>query len=91
MITGRRRPAPASQAAFSGVIPASRLLRAKVTMSTELAVATPRHMIAPIMAGTLKVVAERNRPQATPASAPISAVRMMNGSSQLWKFTTSSR
>ena len=56
MITGRKRPVPASQAAFKGVIPSSRWVRAKVTTSTEFAVATPRHMIAPIIAGTLSGV-----------------------------------
>ena len=48
-------------------------------------------MIAPINAGTLSVVKVRCKAQTTPASAPGSAVMMMNGSSQLWKFTTSSK
>ena len=72
-------------------MPRRRLSRAKLTTSTELAVATPRLMIAPISAGTLKVVCDRNSAHTTPASAPGSAVMMMNGSSQLWKFTTSKR
>ena len=42
-------------------------------------------------AGTLIVVNVRYSAHNTPASAPGSAVMMMNGSSQLWKFTTSSR
>ena len=41
--------------------------------------ATPIAMIAPINAGTLKVVCVKNNPQTTPASAPGSAVMMMNG------------
>ena len=56
-----------------------------------LAVATPMHMIAPISAGTLSVVCVRNRNSTMPASAAGSAVMMMNGSSQDWKFTTISR
>ena len=51
-------------------------------------VATPMHMIAPIRAGTLIVVWVTNSIQRMPASAPGSAVRMMNGSSQIWKLTT---
>ena len=57
--TGRKRLTPASQAAVSGSRPCCRSLRAKVTTSTELAVATPRLMIAPISAGTLTVVSVR--------------------------------
>ena len=72
-------------------MPCRRSFRANVTTSTELAVATPRLMIAPIRAGTLAVVSVRCSAQTTPASAPGSAVMMMNGSSQLWKLTTSSR
>ena len=53
-----------------------------------LAVATPTHMIAPISAGTDSVVPVRNRIHTMPASAPGSAIRMMNGSSHDWKFTT---
>ena len=81
--TGRMRPTPASSAAAIGSRPRCKFSRAKVTTRTELAVATPRLMIAPIRAGTLKVVCDRNNPQTTPASAPGSAVMMMNGSSQL--------
>ena len=40
-------------------------------------------------AGTLKVVPVRNSIQTIPAMAPGNAVMMMNGSSQLWKLTTS--
>ena len=54
-------------------------------------VATPMHMIAPISAGTLIVVCVRNSIHRMPASAPGSAVRMMNGSSHDWKFTTISK
>ena len=56
MSIGRRRPIPASHADVSGSIPCWRLVRAKLTTRTEFAVATPRLMIAPIKAGTLKVV-----------------------------------
>ena len=56
MSTGRNRPTPASQAEVNGSCPCRRLFRAKVTTSTEFAVATPRLMIAPINAGTLNVV-----------------------------------
>ena len=61
---------------------------ANVIIRMLFAVATPMHMIAPISAGTLNVVCVRNSIQRMPASAPGSAVRMMNGSSQDWKFTT---
>src|SRR6185437_827888 len=87
--TGRMRLAPASSAAATGSIPRRRLSRAKLTTSTEFAVATPRLMIAPIKAGTLKVVCNTKSAQITPASAPGNAVMMMNGSSQLWKLMTS--
>ena len=46
-------------------------------------------MIAPISDGTVKVVWVRNSIHTIPASAPGSAMMMMSGSSQLWKFTTS--
>ena len=52
------------------------------------AVATPMLMIAPISEGTLMVVWVTNRASRMPESAPGSAVMMMNGSSQDWKFTT---
>ncbi len=91
MMTARSRVAPAASAAADGSMPGWKLSRAKETTSTEFAVATPRLMIAPISAGTLSVVWVTKRPQTTPASAPGSAVMMMNGSSQLWKLTTSSR
>ena len=55
------------------------------------AVATPTHMIAPISAGTLAWCCVRNSIHTMPASAPGSAIRMMNGSSHDWKFTTISR
>ena len=55
------------------------------------AVATPMHMIAPVSAGTLSVVCVTNSIHTMPASAAGSAVMMMNGSSQDWKFTTISR
>ena len=40
------------------------------------------HMMAPVSAGTLSVVRVTNSIQTMPASAPGSAVMMMNGSSQ---------
>jgi hypothetical protein len=46
-----------------------------------LAVATPMHMMAPIIAGTLRVVCVTNSISTIPASAAGSAVMMMNGSS----------
>ena len=55
------------------------------------AVATPMHMIAPINDGTFKVVCVTNNIQRMPASAPGSAVRMMNGSTQDWKLTAINR
>ena len=56
-----------------------------------LAVAMPIHMIAPVSAGTLTVVWVKNSIHTIPASAPGSAVMMMKGSTQDWKFTTISR
>ena len=55
------------------------------------AVATPTHMIAPVRAGTLKVVPVANSIQTMPASAAGSAEMMMNGSVHDWKLTTISR
>ena len=52
------------------------------------AVPTPMLMIAPISAGTLMVVCVKNSISRIPPSAPGSAIRMMNGSVQDWKFTT---
>ena len=52
------------------------------------AVATPMHMIAPVKAGTDKVVLVRNSIHTMPAKAAGSAVMMTNGSSQDWKLTT---
>jgi hypothetical protein len=83
MITARRRVVAASMDAIIGDMPAERLSLANVTTSTELAVATPRLIIAPISAGTLKVVWVRWRPQSTPAAAPGRAMTIMKGSSQL--------
>jgi len=55
------------------------------------AVPTPTHMIEPISAGTESVVPLKNSIHTMPASAPGSAIRMMNGSSHDWKLTTRSR
>ena len=54
-------------------------------------VATPMHMIVPISEGTFKVVPVKKSIQTIPASAPGSAVMIMNGSTQDWKFTTISK
>ena len=89
--TARRRVAPEWSAASAAVMPSCKCVRAKLTTSTEFAVATPRLMIAPMSAGTLSVVCVTHSAHTTPASAPGSALTMMKGSSQLWKFTTSSR
>ena len=56
-----------------------------------LAVATPMHMIVPVSDGTLRVVCVSSSIQTIPARAPGSAVMMMKGSSQDWKFTTISK
>ncbi len=56
-----------------------------------LAVATPMHMIDPISDGTLIVVRVAKSIQRIPPPAAGRAIRMMSGSSQLWKFTTISR
>ena len=61
---------------------------ANVTSRMLFEVATPTHIIAPIRAGTLTVVCVTYSIQTMPASAPGSAVRMMNGSSHDWKLTT---
>ena len=55
------------------------------------AVATPIAMMAPISEGTLSVVCVINSIHRMPANAPGRAIRMMNGSSQDWKFITISR
>ena len=56
-----------------------------------LAVATPMHMIAPVRAGTDRVVRVMNSIHTTPASAVGNAVMMTKGSSHDWKLTTISR
>src|ERR1700679_3663231 len=55
------------------------------------AVATPIHMMAPVSAGTLSVVAVINNIQAMPATAAGSAVMMMKASVQDWKLMTINR
>ena len=91
MITGRKRVYPDSSAASSAVLPSSSLSLEKLTTRMLFAVATPMHMIAPVRAGTLSVVLVMNRNQTIPAKAAGSAVKMMKGSSQDWKFTTIKR
>ena len=51
-------------------------------------VATPIAMMQPMSAGTLIVVCVTKSAHRIPASAPGSAMRMMNGSSHDWKLTT---
>ena len=89
--TGRKRVKPASIAACSASPMRVQTLLANDTTRMLLAVATPMHMIAPISAGTLSVVCGEEQEQTMPVSAAGSAVMMMNGSSQDWKFTTISR
>ncbi len=89
--TGLMRVAPASRAALTGSRPSFMRWRANETIKMLLAVATPIVMIAPVSAGTLKVVAVRNNVQQIPASAAGRALMMMNASTQDWKFTTISR
>ena len=60
-------------------------------MRMLLAVATPTLMIAPMSAGTLKVVCVTKSIHTMPAKPAGSAVMMMNGSSHDWKLTTISR
>ena len=56
------------------------------------AVATPMHMIAPVSAGTDRVVwVEEQHPDDARRAPPGSAMMMTNGSSHDWKFTTMSR
>ena len=88
IMTGRKRVKPAVSAASVALMPCSICSLAKLTTRIEFAVATPMHMIAPVSAGTLMWVPVRNSIHTIPASAPGSATMMMNGSSQLWKFTT---
>ena len=54
MITGRQRTNPASRAAAVASPSSASRSRAKLITSTELAVATPMHMMAPVSAGTDK-------------------------------------
>ena len=91
IITGRQRTKPASKAAAVASPSTASRSRAKLITSTELAVATPMHMMAPVSAGTDSVVLVANSIHTIPASAAGSAVMMMNGSLHDWKFTTISR
>jgi len=67
--TGRTRVYPAETAACSAGIPSSICSRAKLTIKIELAVATPMHMMAPVSAGTERVVWVANSIQTMPANA----------------------
>ncbi len=86
--TGRKRVAPASIAASIGDSPSASFSRQKETTRIEFAVATPMHMIAPVRAGTDRVVRVANSTQTMPASAAGRAVMMTKGSTQDWKLTT---
>ena len=86
--TGRRRVVPAESAASSAPTPSRRWSLAKVTSKMEFDVATPMHMIVPIRLGTLKVVRVAKSIHRIPENAPGRPVRMIIGSSQLWKLTT---
>ena len=55
------------------------------------AVATPTHMIDPIRLGTLIVVRLAKSIHKIPQTAPGRAIRMISGSSQLWKLTAINR
>ena len=79
--TGRMRVYPASIAACKAGTPISMRSRANETIRIEFAVATPMHITAPVSDGTLSVVRVTSRNQQIPASAPGSAVIIMNGSS----------
>jgi hypothetical protein len=89
--TGRRRTNPASSAALVASPVRCSCSRAKLITSTLLAVATPMHMIAPVSAGTDKVVCVANSTQTMPANAAGSAVMITKGSVQDWKLMTMSR
>src|SRR5258707_4564841 len=80
--TGRKREAPASNAADVALAPAAIRSRAKLITKMLLAVATPIHMIAPVSAGTESVVPVPNRIQTMPANAVGSAMTMTKGSIQ---------
>src|SRR5580692_2649653 len=80
--TGRKRVNPASSAAPRESIPSAIFSVAKLTTRMLFEVATPMHMMAPISAGTLRVVCVINNIQAIPASAAGNAEIMMKGSSQ---------
>ena len=62
--------------------PAARRSRAKLITRMLFAVATPMHIIAPVSAGTERVVLLANNIQTMPASAVGSATTITNGSSQ---------
>ena len=82
---------PACDAASIGSLSAS-IARAQSSPPGSLfAVATPMHMMAPISAGTTKVVCVMNSIQTIPANAAGKAEMIMKGSSQDWKLTTISR
>ena len=80
--TGLMRVLPASKAARTGSSPSSRRCRANATIKMLLAVATPMVMMAPVRAGTLKVVPLKNSIQQMPASAAGNAVMIMKASVQ---------
>jgi hypothetical protein len=82
IVTGRIRVCPAARADSTAFLPRARSSLANVTKRMLFAVATPIPIIAPISAGTLRVVCVRYSIQSMPANAPGRAIRMMKGSSQ---------
>ena len=84
MRTGRKRVAPASSAASTGVLPSVELsARAKLSITRMLfAVATPMHMIAPVKRGDRQARMREKSNQTMPASAAGRAVMITKGSSQ---------
>src|SRR2546421_488960 len=78
----QRRNHREKQSTYDRPAKGSILFVAKLTTRILFEVATPMHMMAPMSAGTLRVVWVMNKNQAIPASAAGSAEIMMKGSSQ---------
>ena len=92
MSTGRSRVFPASMAASrTPMFCVTRASLAEFTRRMLFEVAIPTAMIAPMNDSTFSVVPVPASIQRTPMSAPGTATRMMNGSRNDWKSTTSNR
>ena len=92
MSTGRKRVLPAAMTASSTPrFCCTRASLAALTRRMLLEVAMPTAMIAPMNDSTFKVVPVSASIQRIPMSAPGTATRMMKGSRNDWKSTTSSR